>query len=62
MVAEGIRTDNCAIGFPNSLKLFPELSRAWTVLPYHPDGCTLAACNFHIKALSVRTMKADDKS
>jgi hypothetical protein len=38
-------------------KFFPELSRIRTVLPYHLDCGTLAACNFHIKTWLVRTMK-----
>jgi hypothetical protein len=37
------------------LKFFPDLSRFQTVLPYPPDGRTLAAHNFHIEALCVRT-------
>jgi hypothetical protein len=37
-------------------KFFPELSCVRTVLPCRPDGRTLAARNFHIKALHVRTM------
>jgi len=36
-------------------KLFPKFSRVRTVLPYRPDGRTLAARNFHIKALRIRT-------
>jgi hypothetical protein len=32
------------------LKFFPDLSRIRTVLPYRPDGRTIAARNFHIKA------------
>jgi hypothetical protein len=31
--------------------------RVRTVLPYHPNSCTLAALNFHIKTWHVRTMK-----
>jgi len=37
--------------FQISLKFFPELSCIRTVLPCRPDGRTLAARNFHIKAL-----------
>jgi hypothetical protein len=59
MEAEGVKMDNCAIGFPNSLKFFLELSLVRTVLPKRPNGCNLAACNFHIKALRVWTMKYD---
>jgi len=39
-------------------KFFLELSRVWTVLPCHPDGRTLAARNFHIKAWGIRTITA----
>jgi hypothetical protein len=28
-------------------------------LHYRPDGCTLAVRNFHVKDMSVRTMKSD---
>jgi hypothetical protein len=42
--------------FQISQKFFPELSRVWTVLPCRPNGCTLAARNFHIKAWCIRTM------
>jgi hypothetical protein len=38
-------------------KFFPELSHIRRVLPYRPDGCTLAARNFHIKASRVRTIE-----
>jgi hypothetical protein len=38
------------------LKFFLELSHVRTVLPCHPGGSTLAACNFHIKAWCVRTI------
>jgi hypothetical protein len=41
--------------FQISQKFFLELSCVWTVLPYHPDGRTLAGHNFHIKAWGVRT-------
>jgi hypothetical protein len=30
-----------------------------TVLPERPDGCTSVACNYHNKAWSVWTLKAD---
>jgi hypothetical protein len=46
--------DNCAISFPNFIEIFPELSRIQTVLPYRPNGRTLAARNFHIEAWRVR--------
>jgi len=29
------------------------------MMPYRPDGCTSAARHYHIKALSVRTLKID---
>jgi hypothetical protein len=32
-------------------------SRVWTVLPCRLDGCTLAASNFHIKALRIWTKR-----
>jgi len=32
------------------------LSHVWTVLPCFPDGRTLVARNFHIKAWHVRTI------
>jgi hypothetical protein len=37
------------------LKFFLVLSRVQTVLPCRPNGRTLAARNFHIKALHVRS-------
>jgi hypothetical protein len=43
-------------GFQISQKFFPELSRVGTMLPCRPDGRTLAARNFHIKAWCVRTV------
>jgi hypothetical protein len=43
--------------FEISQKFFSELSHVRTVLPYRPDGRTLAGRNFHIKAWRVRTMK-----
>jgi len=42
--------------FQISLKFFPEMSLVQTVLPCRPDGRTLAAHNFHIKASCVRTI------
>jgi hypothetical protein len=41
--------------FQISLKIFPKLSRVWAVLPCLPDGSSLAAHNFHIKAWRIRT-------
>jgi hypothetical protein len=38
------------------LKFFPDLSHIRTVLPCCPDGLTLAARNFLIKASRVRTV------
>jgi hypothetical protein len=38
-----------------SLKFFPDLSRVWTVVPCSPDGHTLVARNFHIKASCIHT-------
>jgi hypothetical protein len=46
--------DNCAISFPNFIEIFPELSRIQTVLPYRPNGRTLAERNFLIEAWRVR--------
>jgi hypothetical protein len=43
--------------FQISQKFFPELGRVQTVLPYRPDGRTLAARNFHIKASRVWTIE-----
>jgi hypothetical protein len=43
--------------FQISQKFFPELSRIRTVLPCRPDGRTLVARNFHIKASPVRTIE-----
>jgi hypothetical protein len=44
------------LAFQTSHKFFLELSRVQMVLPCRPDGRTLAALNFHIKAWHVRTM------
>jgi hypothetical protein len=43
--------------FQISQKFFPEMSCVQTVLPCRPDGRTLAARNFYIKALHVRTIE-----
>jgi hypothetical protein len=42
--------------FQISQKFFLELSRVQTILPCRPDGLTLAARNFHIKAWRIRTI------
>jgi len=39
-----------------SQKFFLELSRVWTMVPCRPDGRTLDAHNFHIKASHDRTI------
>jgi hypothetical protein len=44
--------------FKFSLKFFPDLSRVQMVLPCRPNGRTLAARIFHIKASHVQTMNA----
>jgi len=50
------RRTTVRLAFQISQKFFPELSRVRMMLPCCPDGRTLVARNFHIKAWRIRTM------
>jgi hypothetical protein len=57
-IPEGVRTVNFNRLSKVALKAFIH-GRVWMVLPERLDGCTSTVCNYHNKAWSVRTLKAD---
>jgi hypothetical protein len=59
-IPEGVRTVNCNRLSKVALKASIQ-GRVRTVLPECPDGCTLAARNYHNKALSIRTLMASGR-